>query len=274
MVAASAGQVNVVQRLLQAYRCSDLAVARQALQRWYGEPLGQSLWQGERTLLDEILPGLFGYHLLQVGLPGAAAWLATSRISHRMLLTEEEIMPVPEAACSERCVGSAEAMPLATDTLDVVLLPHTLEFSAQPHQVLREVDRVLIPEGHLLILGFNPWSLWGGRRLLTGWRDQAPWCGRFLSAWRLKDWLSLLGFDTVLLRHFYFRPPLTRAARSARLQGVELLGGQWWPVLGGAYLLVAKKRVATLTPVRPRWRPRRALVATSLAGPAARRERP
>ena len=172
----------------------------------------------------------------------------------------------------ESFIGDPAALPVATDTLDVLLLPHVMEFVDQPHEVLREADRTLIPEGHLVIVGFNPWSLWGIGRLFLGWRSAAPWRGRFLSVFRLKDWLALLGFDTLAVRNYAFRPPFQHAGIMERLRFLEGAGQRWWPGLGGGYVLIARKRVATLTPIRPRWRPRRNLAGGKLAEPTLRRD--
>jgi SAM-dependent methyltransferase len=163
--------------------------------------------------------------------------------------------------------GEPEYIPIASDTLDVLVLSHTLEYCANPHEVLREADRILIPEGNVVILGFNPWGLWSVWRALFGWRKKAPWCGRFVGMSRLKDWLQLLGFDITESRRYFFRPPLSQPGIMTRLQFLDTFGSRFWPILGGAYFLVAKKRVATLTPIKPRWRPRRSrLVTTGLAG--------
>lgn len=260
-----------LKRLLQSYRCGSGREARAGLRQWYATPLGRTLAESEQALLDDSLGNLFGYHLLQVGTPQGGDLTAASRISHRMILVDSAAA-LPSLGDSEGCIGLPEALPVAGDSIDLLLLPHVLAFADEPHQVLREAERVLIPEGHVALLGFNLWSLWGLYRLALGWRRRAPWCGRFLSPWRVKDWLSLLGFDTVLLHHLYYRPPLRHPGLLERLAFLERWGRRGWPILGGSYLLVAKKRVATLTPIRPRWRPRRALVATGLAGPTVRKQ--
>jgi len=260
-----------IKRILQSYRCGSGREARAGLRQWYATPLGRTLAECEQALLDDSLSNLFGYHLLQVGAPQGGDLTVASRISHRMVLADQ-VAALPPLQGSEGCVGLPEALPVAGDSIDLLLLPHVLAFADEPHQVLREAERILIPEGHVAVLGFNPWSLWGLCRLVLGWRRRAPWCGRFLSPWRVKDWLSLLGFDTVLLHHMYYRPPLRHPGLLERLVFLERWGRRWWPILGGGYLLVAKKRVATLTPIRPRWRPRRALVATGLAGPTVRKQ--
>ncbi len=261
-----------LKRILRAYHCGAGTATRVGLRAWFAAPLGRSVATCEQRLLDELLPNLFGYHLLQVGAPQGRDMAAASRITHRMLLVDSPaaLPKMPDGA--ESCVGLPEFLPLAGDSIDVLVLPHTLEFADHPHQVLREAERVLIPEGHVLVLGFNPWSAWGIVRLVLGWRHKAPWCGRFLGAWRVKDWLELLGFDTVLVRYYHYRGPLRHPALLARLRFLERWGARLWPILGGGYLLIARKRVATLTPIRPRWRPRRALVAAGLAEPTVRKQ--
>lgn len=245
-------------RLLGAYRCGEPVRARRQLRAWYRYGLGQQLAETERNMLASVLPNLFGYHLLQVGAPVEADLLESSRIAHCMVLDDVPNSAQPDPVAPMRCLfGQAAALPISSASLDVLVLPHTLEFEENPHQVLREAERTLIPEGHVVILGFNPWSLWGLWRELVGWRGASPWCGRFFTTARLKDWLALLGFDTVLIHRYFFRPPVHHPGAMNRLRFMDRLGQRWWPILGGGYLLVARKRVTTLTPIRPRWRARR-----------------
>ena len=237
---------------------------RRRLRAWFGKPLGRLVWEAERAELDGILCNLFGYHLVQVGSLGEDGdLLFASRIPHRVVIEEDA------GECLAALCGRADALPLAGDTVDVVLLPHILEFDADPHQVLREVDRVLVPEGHVVIVGFSPWSLWGLWRAVLRRRGEVPWCGQFFSQTRVRDWLALLGFQPVLTRHLFFRPPLGRRGAMDRLGFMERAGRRWWPFLSGVHILVAKKRVSTVTPIRPRWRPKRSLLG-GLAEPTAR----
>jgi len=246
-------------------RC-EINEIRKNLRAWYNRPVGQMLLAEERELLDEILPTLFGYHIVQVGCLLGDDLMASSRIPHHVVRDPDgdgETLR-PEAYVYP------DATPIASGAIDVVLLPHTLEFERDPHQILREADRMLIPEGHVVILGFNPWSLWGLWRLLRGRRGKvAPWCGDFLSIPRLHDWLALLGFDIVMVRRHFFRPPMQRRVVMRRMNFMETIGGRCWPGLCGAYVLVAKKRVVTLTPTKASWQPRRNLVG-GLAGPSTR----
>lgn len=221
---------------------------------WYGTPLGKSYENAELYSIREVISTLFGFHLLLVSPPWEGSPLDASRISHRV------VMPCTRTADAS-LVGAAQAFPIDTDTLDVVILPHTLEFVGRPHEVLREVDRCLIPEGHVLILGFNPYGLWGLWRLLYGWRRRAPWSGRFIGQARVRDWLALLGFDTLACRPLFFRPPLQGGFALQHLEILDRLARRGWPMPAAGYQLLARKRVVGLTPIRPRWRPRRSLIA-------------
>ncbi len=123
---------------------------------------------------------------------------------------------------------------------------------------------MLVPEGHVVIVAFNPWSLWGVARLLRRRKRRTPWCGKFLGQNRLEDWMGLLGFDIVEVHHVFFRPPWRREGVMRRLRFMERAGARWWPVLAGVNVVVAKKRVATLTPIKMRWRLRRPLVSDAV----------
>lgn len=247
-------------RLQQQTKQPDGSENWRQLQAWYQSPLGQRFVTDEKRIIDGLLPNLFGYFLLQAGCPGNDDWLSGSRVSCRIRLDQNghEVCPLVN------CQGMVESLPIKSDSLDIVLLPHVLDFSISPHEVLREAERVLIPEGHLIILGFNPFSLWNLVRLGIVWKKRAPWTGRFLSPHRVMDWLALLGFDVVQKQGFYFRPPLVNEKMNHRLAFIERLGRRFWPALGAGYVLLAKKRVQTLTPIRPRWRAQRKVVAEGL----------
>lgn len=238
------------------------------MRAWFTHLPGRWLQAEERAQLRDILPNLFGYHLLQLGDLYSKACLTSTRIPHCMVLDEwpQATPPAGERERDEIC-GPLEWLPIATDCLDTVVMPHTLEFTNDPHQVLREVDRILIPEGHVVILGFNPWSLWMIWRMVLCWRGKPPWCGRFISQARMKDWLQLLGFDIIDARRYFFRPPLSHKGLMKRLRFLDHIGQRWMPIFGAGYVVVARKRVATLTPIKPSWRTARSPIAgPELAG--------
>lgn len=240
---------------------------REGLHAWLADLPGRWLLDAEIERVNSILPDLFGYHILQVGVLGRVNLLARSRVLHRTVLQVDG--KVSEAGYPS-IVASPDALPVASDSIDVLVLPHILEYAPRVHDALREAERVLLPEGHLLILGFNPWSLFGLWRLVLGRRRGAPWKGQFFALSRLRDWLALLGFDVVTTDGYFFRPPFGSESVMRRLAPLEKAGRRLWPYFAGAYLVVAKKRVTTLTPLRPRWRPRRHLVPVGVTEPSAR----
>lgn len=232
------------------------AARLEGLREWCRQPLGRCLAEAEQAALCEVLCDVFGYHLVVLDPACEIESLEASRIVHRIVQTGSR-------NGLDRCptlLASSEHLPYLSDSVDAFVLPHALEVAQDPHQVLREIDRCLVAEGHLVITGFNPYGWWGLRRKLGGARAGSPWSLRFIGLSRLKDWLSLLGFDTVSTRYLFPHPPWTYGLGSGRGILARLHRDQR-PWLAASYLLVAKKRVATLTPAKPRWRPRRAILA-------------
>src|SRR6218665_896740 len=186
------------------------------LRQWFASDLGAHLLQTEEQLIGRILPDLFGYHALQVGHVVDANLLTGSRIRHRCVVDAESV----DIKGLSSLRASPEQLPFASASLDLVFLHHALDGSSNPQALLREVSRVLIPEGHLLILGFNPWSLWGLWRLFR-WQTTLPWLRRPLSPQRLADWLPLLELEVVGVESACFVPPLTHATIRRRFAWLE-----------------------------------------------------
>lgn len=234
--------------------------------QWFQGPLGQAVLLAGRHFAGRVLPDLFGYHILQIGAPGEAYFLDSSRIHHKVVTDCRRDVQI----AGVNLICDQHALPLGSDNVDVMVLPHVLEFDTNPHQVLREMERALIGEGHVIIIGFNPWSLWGVWRLFHAWRDRYPWNGKFISMARLKDWLALLDFEIIRSEYFFYRPPLENTRISNKLEFMEQLGRYCWRYLGGIYLLVAKKRVIPMTPVKIQWQKRRHMLASGVAGNTTR----
>lgn len=247
------------------------------LAAWLQTPAGRYLLAWEQAQLDAAVVDVFGFHALQLGLPELQG-LRANRMPQRWLaLDEGRALGAPQL----RHEGAAlmcefEALPFDSASLDLVLLPHTLEFAADPHQCLREVERVLRPEGRLVILGINPASSWGLRQNLgrlvarlpgVGPDLYLPRAGDFLGYWRLRDWLRLLNLEVETARFGAYAPPLRSEKWLQRWHWLEGLGQHWWPVLGASYFLVAVKRVHGMRLVglsRQRARIRQARAAVAL----------
>lgn len=196
----------------------------------------------ERTQAQACLADVFGYHALQAGGSGVDA-LEHNRMPHRWHAGLEFEGPSPEPSL----VFDSRAWPWPAESLDLVVLPHTLERSADPHACLREVERVLIPEGQVLIMGLNPWSLWG-RQVRRSQRPDSggqtlAWPVQPIAAHRLRDWLHLLGFEVQLQRSAGWTPTWRTEGWVQRWAWLEALGPRWMPFFGGLYLIVASKRM-------------------------------
>ncbi len=238
-----------------------------SLNQWFGQIPGSYLQQQEMALLERLLPELFGYYLLQLGMADSSDEIAAvSKMGNHLVIDSNGQFTAGTLGIQADSIH----IPIATDSVDAVLLAHTLDFVADPHQVLREVERVLIPEGRVLIAGFNPWSLWGVWRLFGRRQGRVPWCGQFISQRRLYDWLSLLGFELELAMPLMFRPPIQSAAIMERLEFMERQGERLWPFLAGAYVVQAVLRVSTMTPMRPGWKRRAALFGGRVIEPTTR----
>lgn len=240
---------------------------REGLHDWLSRPPGKFVAELEQARMNEILPNLFGYHLLQVGHLGQVDLIGQSRVLNRSII---DIDACGTSAPYPQFRGTASALPVESDCIDVVILPHVLEFDSQRHETLRETFRVLVPEGHLLICGFNPNSLMGVSRIARRRRGLAPWHGHFLGLGRLKDWLALLGFDVMEVSPCFIISSSTHQRWLERLDAFWRFGNRTASVFSGAYVIVARKRVTRMTPIKTRWRPERRLVGVGLAEPSAR----
>ncbi len=211
----------------------------------------------EQGKIDALVADLFGYNALQIGLPQYDL-LAQNRIPLRQIAGESGSVDV---LCDLR------ELPFATNSIDLVVMPHILEFHDAPHQILREVERVLIPEGQLVITGFNPISLWGLRRRLPSCANEFPTNGDYISVLRLKDWLQLLSFEVERGNFGCYAPPCRQERWLKRWQFMEAAGDRWWSFAGGIYLLRAVKRVHGMRLILPTWKqkaaPRKALTAVT-----------
>ena len=278
-----------------------------SLQQWLGTAPGRYLLAWEQAQLDLAVADLFGFNALQLGLPELPS-LRSNRMPHRWVALPEEAQPwtlppdglvtfeggqtvdmppgdldearrapdpAPQGLWAPRValVTDAAALPFPAASLDLVVLPHTLELSADPHAVLREVERVLRPEGRVVISGLNPLSWWGLRQFRAhtfarlGLRGSGlarlylPETGEFIGHWRLRDWLRLLSFDVEFSRFGCYRPAVRSDQWLQRFDWMDRLGRRWWPVFGAVYFLVAVKRVRGMHLLGPAWKPRRAAAA-------------
>lgn len=242
---------------------------------WLATPPGRYLLDWEQSQLDRVAFDIFGFHAVQLGWP-ALQGLRTNRMPHRWLMADADesvlahslALPAPPVGMSAGPLGVSvlaefEALPFPSASLDLVVLPHTLELAEDAHQTLREVERVLRPEGRVIVLGFNPTSLWGARQRLgtlvqrvSGAHPFLPHQGELIGWRRLRDWLRLLGLQIEQVQFGCYRPAFNSDAWLERTAWLEPRGERWWPVLGATYCIVAVKRVRGMRVIGPAWKKR------------------
>jgi SAM-dependent methyltransferase len=220
---------------------------RSSLSGWLSTPQGSYVLGWELAQYDSAVDDAFGFRAVQVGLP-EVDFLRQNRIPFRFTLALE-----PGAGLA----ADPLQLPLASQSVDLVVLPHVLEFHPHPHEVLREVERVLMPEGHVVISGFNSGSLWRMRQMFTFDR-KSPWDAKFIGLLRLREWLRLLGFELNGGMFGCYAPPFRQSRWLERFAFMEKAGARWWPIAGGIYVVRAVKRVQGMRLVTPAWRQERA----------------
>ena len=235
------------------------------LLEWLDTPQGQYVRDWEQARVDQLVVDVFGYNAVQIGL-SQHDFLRANRMPFKLYSETDTPASSPALICDP------VQLPFPASSVDLVLLPHVLEFAVDPHAVLREVERVLVPEGHVLVTGFNPFSLWGARRQMHD-SEPFPWNGDWLSVPRLRDWFKLLGLETESGCFGCYRPPVRSEKWLARWNFMEAAGDRWWPFLGGVYVLQGVKRVQGMRLIMPTWRDRRAAArALATVNPRAQKD--
>ncbi len=231
-------------------------------ERWLDHDPGRHLAEIEARAVAALLPARYFPVAVQFGARSADLLGAVSS-GRKCRLTAPGIVGAGVVNTDFR------SLPFGQRSIDLALLPHTLDFVDDPHALLRELTQAMVPDGHLLISGFQPFSIWGARKWLRIPSDEVPWSGRFFTTGRIQDWLSLMGYRVRGGRMLMYRPPLSRQRLFDRLRFMERAGDRWWPMLGAVYVIHARLETLRMIPVAPaltrsRLRPR-------LAQPAVRR---
>lgn len=222
------------------------------LEQWWEGPVGKALLCEEMPLIDNGLRHLYGFHLMQLAVSRNFDLTTASTINHRFALS-----PVPVSGEKGLCTGQAdlERIPLGSESIDVALLHHVLDFSPHPHQLLRETARVLIPRGYVAIVGFNPFS-WFGLFKQFGrlFSNQSHWRHHGLRLGRIVDWLRLLDFEPVCINHGFYRWPVAHPHFMKSTRWIERLAKRTQLPMGGFYFILARKDVVAMTPLKPSWK--------------------
>jgi SAM-dependent methyltransferase len=234
------------------------------MQQWFETPPGRYLLAWERAEFDRAVADIFGYHALQLGLP-VLDTLEANRMPHKWLALDGPALAEGGGA-PPALVTDFAALPFEENSLDLVVLPHSLELNADPHATLREVERVLVPEGKVVICCMNPASLWGLRQRRAHLCQRLgfgelflPDAGEFIGYWRLRDWLRLLSFEVESSSFGCWRPSMSTEKWLDRFEWMDRAGERWWPIFGAAYFIVAVKRVRGAKLMGAAWKRARAI---------------
>ena len=213
---------------------------------WYQTPLGQYLFDELQEKLEPVLSTSFGYYALQIGSLGESqVLLEACRVKHKFVLDRMTVAADLQAYAS--------LLPVTSDSVDLVVIVHRLSNTQTPHALLREAARILIPEGRLIIIDFNPLSFWGIRHFFQAWLEQIPWSGHYYSARRLTDWMKLLGFDRQQYLRVGYLPPIQRPRLLSYLSWLEKGMRKWLRFSSALNVLIYNKNVIPMTAVRQRW---------------------
>ena len=241
-----------------------------AAQQWLEPPIGEALLQQETRLVEDAFDGLFGELCVQLGMWGCSRnFLRFARTQRSISISDVE---TTGGAQKPGAISQLSQLPVASNSVDIMFLPHTFDYSNErSHAILRETERVLTPHGHIVVLGFKPGGIWGLRRLIPG-AELPPGAENLVSDRRLSDWLQLLDMRIVGVTRYFFRWPVQGAHRISAVNW-EHLGRRFWPELSACYMLIAQKRVVTITPIKKPWRSRPKVVG-GIAKPSTRIFRP
>ncbi len=215
------------------------------LEQWFDSEFGKELLKQEQQLIDESLETLFGYHLMQISVSRRVKLFEGSKIGHRFILN-----PLPGFDVAG--IVDEEQLPIANESIDVALLHHTLEYTQRPHQLLKEAARTVVPSGYILIAAINPFGFMGLWSIFGRFRGKTLWNNRLLALPRLADWLTLLGFTVQSVHYGCYKLPINRSCVQ-KTSWIERFLHYLQLPFGGFYLVLAKKEVSTLTPVKQKW---------------------
>ncbi|MEM9103899.1 MAG: methyltransferase domain-containing protein [Pseudomonadota bacterium] len=223
------------------------------LDDWQALPAGTKIQEAVQAELDRWLPMFHGQFMLKIGALSNDLNTQCAPITHQFYVNKKE-------SVSADVVAKSRELPFASDTIDTIIAALVLDYTRYPHQVLREMHRCLDGEGYLVLVNFNPWSFWGAGKLLMRFTESPLWKAGYYSPFRIHDWLNLLGFELVSSKFVGYTPPF----RNLHWESVEWMGSKYMPGLGAINIIVAKKKMYRVIPLKSLWKKRSRLIVGQL----------
>lgn len=264
---------------------SPLVSAQQEIEQWFSSAIGQRILAQEQACLDRLLPEMFGYHLMQLSVLRQKNLFLQSSTSHQFIVDAQSSDTLINASLGDQSANLAiahhskdavfdprfssrqatrttalisefENLPIASDSIDVALLHHALDYSANPHQLLREAARVVIPNGHIIVIGFNPFSLMGmAHPMACLLSASSAYRHHYLRIGRLQDWCKVLELDCIYSERGYYGLPLSRYYSSS----IDRIGKKVLPLQGSFYMLVIRKNITPMNLMKKPWQRKKIL---------------
>lgn len=237
----------MVVQLMRDKTIRDYLQLQHAYEQWFQTSLGRKLLADQRSKIDIVTQRIFGYQQLELPVSHRLPMGNSTSLGHKMMVVPQHLTDLPESTM----VSLSHELAVRHDSVDLAILHHTLDFATSPHQALREASQVVKSSGYLLIVGFNPISLWGLRKLLSR-KKSAPWNGRFISGQRIEDWLSVLDFEVSNSSSHFYRPPFESYNLLEHFSFMDKFDKRDTP-MGAYYMILAKKQVGCSISAKPRW---------------------
>lgn len=222
----------------------ERSIIYSSINEWYSSQSGCNLSYDIASELADTLSQSFGYYAVQIGCANLSNHLVNkSRVRHQFVLDNQQA----------DILVQQEHLPIANDSVDLVIASHCLSYSKHPHALLREIDRIMVPEAKLIIIEFNPLSFWGVRHAIQSWLERMPWTGRLLSAKRLDDWLSILGYKKLQLLKAHYNLPFQLTKQNSLTHGLSKAMKRWLPFSSAVNIFVYEKAMTPMTPIKSKW---------------------
>jgi len=210
---------------------------------WLDTDMGKVLLAVESQKIEQLLPGRYFKNVVQFGMP------AYSIMDNVTAKSRSTVDFSTRRGANVSVVSDFKSLPFGAHSVDLAILPHSLDYVENPHNFLRELTQIMVPDGTVLLTGFQPFSLWGISKVMHVLRPKSPWAGRFLTTGRVQDWLSLMGYRIQAGGMTMYRPPIARGEVFRKLEFLESAGDRWWPMLGAVYVIVARLETIGVVPV-------------------------
>nr|WP_136251910.1 methyltransferase domain-containing protein [Ningiella ruwaisensis] len=215
-------------------------------EKWLALSQGANVKRELEVALKPILERVFGYYFVKLG--NLSSQINTKACPIRDQFCFAQTIIEQANVKSESC-----KLPLQNNSVDAFLLAAELDFAQDPHQIIREIDRAITANGHVIIAGFNPFSLAGVMKYLPINRNNLLHEGRFFTAARIKDWLQLLDFEIIQQEQVVYSALFMRKRLNQRSR-IQKWCKRYLPWFSGMYVIVARKREVPLSPIKPKWK--------------------